>query len=128
MLDGEVQPSQFAPDRIAADDVQQLLRRVDVEADPAMTGRFPEQLPCRVSVRLRGGATHTVNQAAYEGFRTRPMDWSSARTKFDRLAGGHADDRLRDAIADCIAGLESRPTRDLTALLGRVARTRNEPS
>src|SRR6516165_2951306 len=45
LIDGEVQPEQYAPDRIAASDVQSLLRRVTVIPVDALTARFPQLMP-----------------------------------------------------------------------------------
>jgi 2-methylcitrate dehydratase len=45
LIDGEVQPEQYAPDRIVGADVQELLRKVQVSSEPALSARFPRQVP-----------------------------------------------------------------------------------
>ncbi len=51
ILDNEVRPPQFAPDRIQRADVQQLLCRVSVRSSQAYSQRFPDEMPARVAVR-----------------------------------------------------------------------------
>jgi 2-methylcitrate dehydratase len=41
MLDGDVQPAQLTPSRIAKQDVQSLLRKVTVRPNDSFTARFP---------------------------------------------------------------------------------------
>ena len=55
LLDGEVTPGQYAPERIGRKDVQNLLRKVTVHPAPEYSASFPEELPCRVTVHFGGG-------------------------------------------------------------------------
>ena len=51
LIDGEVQPEQYSPERIVAADVQELLRKVTIMPDLALSARFPQWLPARLEVR-----------------------------------------------------------------------------
>src|ERR1700704_1260193 len=53
LLDGEVTPRQFVPDRILKKDVQQLLHKVRTLRDDEFTKRYPQETPCRVVVELK---------------------------------------------------------------------------
>ena len=55
LIDGEVMPAQYDAERIVRDDVQRLLRRVEVRPDPELSRRFPAEHACRLQVRLRDG-------------------------------------------------------------------------
>src|SRR5215472_7045077 len=44
LLDGEVMPAQYLPERIGREDVQTLLRKVRVKADPDLSERFPREV------------------------------------------------------------------------------------
>ena len=79
-------PEQYLAQRIAADDVQQLLRRVAVRPDPELSRRFPAEHSARVRLHLRDGRTLEREQHDYHGFHTRPMGWDAVAAKFDRLA------------------------------------------
>ncbi len=120
LIDGEVAPAQYLPDRIARDDVQQLLRRVVVRPDDRLSRRFPAEMPCRLTIELRNGKTLTTEAADYPGFLTRGRTWDETRRKFDRLAAPYTTSALRDRIAAAVANLEQGRARDLTELLAAV--------
>jgi 2-methylcitrate dehydratase len=126
LLDHEVQPAQFRPPRIVADDVQQLLARTTAQPDAGFSARFPAELPSRVEVTLESGQVLAAERSDYEGFHTNPLDWAGARAKFDRLATPFAGPELRDEIAEAVRDLGDRPIRELTRLLARVENHRRE--
>ncbi|HEX7083819.1 MAG TPA: MmgE/PrpD family protein [Gaiellaceae bacterium] len=120
LLDGQVLPEQYAPERIAAADVQALLRRVEVRPADDLTARFPAEHACRLRIVLDDGAVLAAEKSDYEGFLTRPMSWARAREKFDGLAEGAAEPELVAEIADTVAALDELDARDLAALLARA--------
>jgi 2-methylcitrate dehydratase len=122
LIDGEVQPEQYAPARITAPDVQQLLRKVTITADPALSALFPQRLPAELDVELEDGTIFFTRREDYHGFHTNPFDWTAARAKFDRVIRALTSAAERDAIADAIATLEKRSITTLTSLLGAIHR------
>jgi 2-methylcitrate dehydratase len=117
LLDGRLLPEQYTPERIAADDVQGLLRRVTVREAGDLGDRFPAEMPVRLAVVLKDGRRLRREQADYEGFHTRPMAWETVAAKFDSLAEPHLSPERRERIKDTVGSLEARPVRDLVALL-----------
>jgi 2-methylcitrate dehydratase len=120
LLDGQVMPPQFFPDRIHREDVQSLLRRIRVRPARDLSERFPRELPCRLTVLLRDGRAFSTEKRDYEGFLTRPPDWSAAIRKFRHLSEAHSTRSLRDEIIDAIENLEHMRVRDLARLLQRT--------
>jgi 2-methylcitrate dehydratase len=120
LIDGEVQPGQYAPERIVARDVQSLLRKVVVLPDPSLTARFPERMPAKLEIALRNDTVLSAQRDDYHGFHTNPFDWIAARDKFDRVARGFITAAERDAIAEAIYTLDKSPIAGLTRLLGNV--------
>ena len=120
LLDGQVMPEQFAPERIVRADVHELLRRVEVRPAADLSARFPAEHACRLRLRLAGGATLAAEKSDYAGFLTRPMSWERAREKFERLAAGWVDPGLAAELAETVAVLDELETRDLTTLLARA--------
>ncbi len=118
--DGRVMPEQDEPARIARPDVQTLLRKVSVHALDDYTRRFPEEMPCRVTVVLADGQTLSKEKEDYEGFHTRPMAWETVVEKFERLSSGRADSTLRRQIVQLVDQLESIQVGDLVRLLEQV--------
>jgi 2-methylcitrate dehydratase len=117
ILDGQVLPEQFHPERIASPDVQDLLQRVEVRPDRELSARFPAEHSARVRLHLRDGLVLEREQHDYEGFHTRPMDWETVTAKFDRLASPHTDPDQRARIVDTIRRLDEVPVYELTRLL-----------
>jgi 2-methylcitrate dehydratase len=124
LLDGELLPTQYAPERIASEDVGALTRRVRVRSLEEFSRRFPAELPTRVAIRLENGVTVERSQRDYEGFHTRPMAPDSVEAKFHRLAAAYADDGLRRDIVKCVHELDERPLSELVNLLEAVEPTR----
>jgi 2-methylcitrate dehydratase len=120
LLDGEVMPAQFLPERIVQADVQELLRKVDIKPSDDFTRRFPQEMPSRLSLRLKDGRSLSIERRDYEGFTNNPPSWESALRKFRALTESHTTSPLREQIADAVANLEAIEIRRLTSLLGQV--------
>jgi 2-methylcitrate dehydratase len=122
LLDGQVMPEQFAPERIARPDVQALLRRVKVRPDPEFSRRFPQQHCARIRVVMRDGRVLETEKRDYEGFHTRPMRWETVAAKFDRLSHPYTDAAVRRSLVDAVQQLDGIRVADLTALPAQVGR------
>lgn len=122
LLDGEVTPAQYRPQRIGRDDVQTLLRAVHVQPDDALSARFPAEMPCRLRIVLKGNRVLKCEKRDYAGFFTRPFTWEQAEAKFVRLAAPYTESALCQALVETVHHLETREVRDLVDLLARVKR------
>jgi 2-methylcitrate dehydratase len=116
LCDGELMPAQYAPDRIASSDVQDLLRRVTVRPNAEFSACFPEEMPCRVAIALKDGRHFVIEKRDYEGFDTRPMSWEGVARKFEALAAPFTTADQRRAIESAVAQLEQSRVRELTSL------------
>jgi 2-methylcitrate dehydratase len=113
-------PEQYQPDRIRSQDVQSLLRRVAIKPSEDYSRRFPDEVPCHITLTLRDGRRLVKEKRDYEGFRTRPMSWETAVEKFENLTTPHTDRSLCQGIIGAVLHLESIQVSDLTELLGKV--------
>jgi 2-methylcitrate dehydratase len=120
LLDGQVLPEQFAPARITAPDVQELLRRVEVRPADDLSARFPAEHACRLRLVLEDGTVLAAERGDYEGFLTRPMSWQRVREKFEQLADATVEPELAGELADAVAALDELETRQLTGYLEGV--------
>jgi len=120
LLDGDVQPAQLEPGRIAKPDVQNLLQKVTIRPDPEFTARYPAEIPSRVTVRLENGESFTNEVSAYPGAPTRPFAWNETEAKFDKLATDHTTAKSRRNIKDAVRSLEDIPVSDLMRALGEL--------
>jgi 2-methylcitrate dehydratase len=124
LLDGQVWPQQFTPERVLRPDVQDLLERVWVRQREDFNERYPNEMPCRVTVILKDQTELTAEAVDFPGFwRTKPLDWDAAMEKYERLAEPMAGATLTREIAQAVHELDSIDISELTPLLGRVGGT-----
>ncbi|MGA7317761.1 MAG: MmgE/PrpD family protein [Silvibacterium sp.] len=117
LIDGDVQPAQLEPSRIAKTDVQDLLQKVTIKPNDSLTARYPAEVPSRVTVRLKNGRSFTHEISAYPGASNRPFTWDEIEAKFDRLTAGHATEKSRQKIKDAVRSLENIQVSDLMKVL-----------
>jgi 2-methylcitrate dehydratase len=121
LLDGQVLPEQYSPDRIRRSDVQALLQRVEVRPDRELSARFGAEHPVRLRLHLRDGTVLSREQTDWEGFQTRPMGWQPLIAKFDRLAS-HVNADLRARIVAAVRSLDELQVGELAVLLAAAER------
>src|SRR5246500_4940565 len=117
LLDGDVMPAQFQPDRIARADVQNLLKKVSVRPNHEFTEEYPAKMPARITIRLQDGKVIEHEVQDYPGLASRPFTWDEEVEKFDELTDGRASEGLCREIKDAVHSLENIQVADLMALL-----------
>jgi 2-methylcitrate dehydratase len=132
LLDGEIYPQQYEPERITRPDVQELLHKVTVSTgfplheplvvagvlDP-YTRAYPDKMKTKVEIKLKNGETMTREQEDYHGFFTRPFSWADTEEKFRRLSDGIITAELKQQMIAMVRNLETQP--DLSALTDLLA-------
>ena len=73
LIDGQVGPEQLQTERILRSDVRELLNRISIRPDAALTARYPDATPVRITMRLRDGRQVSREQDDFEGARSRPF-------------------------------------------------------
>jgi 2-methylcitrate dehydratase len=134
LLDGEIYPEQYEPERITRRDVQDLLRKVKVSTgfplheplvvagvlDP-YTRAYPDKMKAKVEIKLKNGETLTREQEDYHGFFTRPFSWADTEEKFRRLSDGITTAEQQQQMIDIVKNLETQPNMSaLTDLLATL--------
>jgi 2-methylcitrate dehydratase len=118
LLDRELTVDSYAPERIRRDDVQRLLRTVDVEADPALTERFEDgEMPAVVTVETDDGTVYRIEKAAFRGHPSQPMSWDDVEAKFETLTADRYDAAHRETLVETVRNVEDHDVADLVALL-----------
>jgi 2-methylcitrate dehydratase len=120
LLDGDVMPAQFKPDRIIKSDVQGLLKKVSVRPNPEYTEEYPGKMPAKITVRLQDGKVIEHEVQDYPGLASDPFTWEDSVEKFDRLVTGRVDEVLSGEIKDAVQSVENIQVRDLMKLLGSL--------
>jgi 2-methylcitrate dehydratase len=120
LLDGNVMPAQFTPERINRSDVQALLKKVSAKPNQAYTEQYPRRMPAKITVRLQDGTIFEHEVEDYPGLPCHPFTWEDSVEKFDQLVTGRIDDYLSEDIKDAVRSLENIRIKDLTKLLDHV--------
>src|SRR5580658_6959472 len=120
LLDGDVMPAQFEPERIIKPDVQGLLKKVSVRPNHEFTEVYPSKMPAKITIRLQDGNVIEHEVQDYPGLASHPFTWDDSVEKFDRLVAGRVDEGLSGEIKDAVRSLENIQVRDLMKLLGAV--------
>ena len=120
LLDGDVMPAQFQPDRIARADVQNLLKKVSVRPNHEFTEEYPAKMPARITVRLQDGKVIEHEVQDYPGLASHPFTWEDSVEKFDKLVAGRVDGVLGRQIKAAVYSLEDIQVKDLMQLLGQI--------
>jgi 2-methylcitrate dehydratase PrpD len=100
-LDRRVGQAQFAPQRITAPDVRELLTHTEVVAVPELTALYPEKFPARVTITLKDGRKLTATHLFPKGDPQAPLSPSEIEAKFF----DNASARLAKTEARELAGL-----------------------
>jgi 2-methylcitrate dehydratase len=118
LIDRELTNDAYVPERIQAEDVQDLLRTVTVEEDERFTERFEAgEMPARVTITMGDGTTHEVEKDDFAGHPRNPMSWEGIEEKFTTMASHRYDETRRGEIIEVVRDLEEYDTTDLVALL-----------
>ncbi len=117
LLDGNVLPEQYRADRINRQDVQALLQKVAVQEKKAYSDRFPKEMPCDLTIKMKNGAVFSIAKKDYQGFVTRPASWEVVIEKFNHLASACVKREQIGQIINMVQNLEKYKIKDLMHLL-----------
>ena len=87
LIDGEYTDATFAPERFSDPKTLELMKKIAIVEDDAINKRYPEALPCRMTITLKGGEQKTAELSNPIGHHTRPMTGAQVVEKFRGLAG-----------------------------------------
>jgi len=118
LLDGELTSASFADERLRDPAVAELMRKVKVSEDPALSAQYPEGAPGRVSIRMKSGEKHVVEIRYPKGHEKSPMGDAEIERKFRDLCGGPLGKAGCDRALEALWQLETiDDTNKITALL-----------
>ncbi len=106
LVDRQVTPAQFEPERIMDDTIRAQLRKVEVVADPEIEAVFPELQRVKVTIETTEGTSHTKQLDYPKGDPRNPLTDDEVEAKFDALATPVLSDRRRQQVKDAVWGLE----------------------
>jgi 2-methylcitrate dehydratase len=128
LLDGDVMPAQFEPERITRADVQAVLKKVSVRPNQEYTELYPAKMPAKIIVRLQDGTVIVHEVQDYPGLASHPFTWEESVEKFDRLVAGRVNEAVCHEIKDAVRSIENIQVRDFMKLLATVKPGYGAPS
>ncbi len=111
LVEGVVGLAQFDPARFDTEGVRHpmiatLLDRTTVRADPALTARYPEQWPARVTLHLANGETVEGSADYPRGNPENPVPFAILEAKFRDLVAPRYDGALADRVIAAVHDLD----------------------
>jgi 2-methylcitrate dehydratase len=128
LIDGEVTPAQFKPERIAKPDVQALLKKVSIRPNDEFTAQYPRKMPAKITIHLQDGTVIEHQVQDYPGLASHPFTWEESVEKFDGLVAGRIDPGLSREIKHAVLSLESIQVRDLVNLVSEAKASSEGPT
>ena len=117
-LDNGIWLDSFSPARITAEDIRDLISKIEVVEDPALTARYPGELPNRVRIYLRDGRELAAEDSLPRGHYKNPMSDGEVEAKFKRLASKTLGAEKMSSILDAVWRLDRLgDIRELTELV-----------
>jgi len=120
LLDGNVLPQQYEQERILKEDIQSLLKKIEVYEKKEYSDRFPNEEACDITIYFKNGEKITKSKCDYEGFHSRPASWDFICQKFNNLSKNYTDEKLRNEIILMIQNFENHSVKELMTLLSKV--------
>jgi len=122
LADGEVTLAQFDPRRFTDPSLLELVAKIKVHRDPALTARYPNGIPNRLTVTLADGRTLMKEVEFPRGHAHNPMTDAEVEKKFRILVEPHYGKEKADRILTVCWELENlKRIDDLMKLLASPA-------
>ncbi len=115
IVDRQVTPAQFEPDRIMDPTIREQLEKVEVTADPDIEAVFPELQRVIVDITTTDGREFSEQLDYPKGDPRNPLTDAEIEQKFDALAAPVLSDGARARLKDAVWKLETLES--VTALM-----------
>jgi 2-methylcitrate dehydratase len=117
-LDGALGVDQYEIERIRAEDVQHLLKRIHIHEDPDLTERYEMgEMPAVIRLKKTNGDIYEIERPYFEGHPKTPMSWDRLRQKFALLAEGIYEEDQQRKIVEVVQNIEDYDAKDLVETL-----------
>jgi len=98
--------ARFGPDGVRHPAIAALLERTTVRIDPALSARYPEQWPARVTLHLKDGETVEGSADYPRGNPENPVPFATLEAKFRDLVAPRYDAALADRVIAAVQDLD----------------------
>ncbi|MGB3430309.1 MmgE/PrpD family protein [Achromobacter sp.] len=113
LVHGSVRLDAFGPQRLQDPQVRQLMQKLELRADAALTAGFPRMRAARVSITTASGQTLEHHAPYRKGDPEAPLSDAELNDKFEELAGPVLGRERSLALREAVWRLERMPVRAL---------------
>ena len=106
ILDRKLTTDQFTEERISASDINDMIHRVKVLAEPRYEKMFPEKKPAGAIIKTKDGKSFEAEVDFPKGDYRNPLNDDELLAKFDSMILEQISKEKRDEIVDMIWNLE----------------------
>jgi 2-methylcitrate dehydratase len=118
VVDREVTPRQFVPEKLADPRILAMVSKVKAQAGGEYERLFPAMQPCQVEIRTVSGQRFTCRVDYPKGDPRDPLTDRQLKEKFSALADGTLSGERQEEVFDIVHELEL--VEDIGALMARI--------
>lgn len=107
LVDGDVTLASFSDKRLNDESLLDLVSRIAIHRDDALTARYPRGIPNRITVTMNDGSTFTEENEFPPGHDQNPMSDAQVEHKFRTQAEGLIDEQTQALILEQCWKLET---------------------
>jgi 2-methylcitrate dehydratase len=107
LIDGAYTDAIFAPERLKDPRTLDLMKKIKIAEDAEFNKRYPQSLPCRMTITLKNGEQNTAEISNPLGHHDRPMNDAQLIDKFRGLAGRKLPPARLDKVLDRVWRIEN---------------------
>jgi 2-methylcitrate dehydratase len=109
LVDGDVTLDSFREERLRDESLLNLVAKIKIHRDSALTARYPRGIPNRLTVTLADGRQVVAENEFPRGHDQNPMTDAEVEAKFRRMAAGRLDATRQQKILDLCFHLDELP-------------------
>jgi 2-methylcitrate dehydratase len=106
LYEGDLYPPQFAREQWKDPKIIDLMSRIKISEDPAMTKLYPPARPASLEIRLKDGTSHSRRVDYPKGDPHNPMSDDEVKAKFRKLVRPLMSETRVNAIIDCVDNVD----------------------
>jgi 2-methylcitrate dehydratase PrpD len=107
IIDKELRMGQFESTRLQDPMIRELMKKIDIEGDPALAGLYSDMIPAKVEIITKDGKTFVAEEYYPKGFPKNPMSDEEIGYKFECLCAYVFEKKIIDQLKQMIMKMES---------------------
>ncbi|MGC9148963.1 MAG: MmgE/PrpD family protein [Sulfolobales archaeon] len=107
LIDGRIWIDSFTNEKVLAQDVRELMKKMYIEVDPEYDKIYPEGIPNTVMIETKDKKTYTETSIYPPGHFRNPLDWRSLEEKFTKLVKEYLKPEKTQSVIELVKKFDS---------------------